>query len=276
MQAHFDFVDLLQFHVDKEGYTTGQLSKRSGIPKPTIVNWLEGRVRRPRSWKDLVRLAKALRLRQTEASKLLKCVGHPTLQELWSQAQIEKESFEIELLSEWFKSKDAIYKNNRSHFFENMVQQRMQAEDWKQLHKDCQTITFKLFLIRGAISRDNIEFALETLEMQWRMECSDLVKRFMSLEYLPNRYVKRQFLETSRCNTWLDRLKKDVDYLDLLVDQCALPEQLQHAMKEVSMTLYRLERTSNELLRFFDDQLLKILRELEYEIENARRHFMSV
>ena len=54
MRTRFDFAELLQFYVNKEGYTTGQLSKRSGIPKPTIVNWLEGRVRRPRSWQDLV------------------------------------------------------------------------------------------------------------------------------------------------------------------------------------------------------------------------------
>ena len=82
MSNRFDFAELLQFYVNKSGYTTGQLSKRSGIPKPTIVNWLEGRVRRPRSWQDLVKLAKALRLRQAEVGKLLKSARHPTPLEL--------------------------------------------------------------------------------------------------------------------------------------------------------------------------------------------------
>lgn len=276
MRTRFDFAELLQFYVNKEGYTTGQLSKRSGIPKPTIVNWLEGRVRRPRSWQDLLKLARALRLRQPDATKLLKCTGHPTLQELWTKAQISQNSAEMELLFEWFREKEARQQKNRLYFFENMVQQRMQAEDWKQLHKDCQVITFKLLLIRGAISRDHIEFALDALELQWRMECSDLIKRFMRLEHLPDRHVRQQFLETSRCNTWLDRLEKDTDDLDLLVDECTWPEQLQRSMKEISMTLYRLERTSNELLRYFDDKLLKTLRELEHEIEDARRHFMNI
>ena len=31
-------------------YTPGFLSKRSGVPKATIVNWLEGRVEKPRRW----------------------------------------------------------------------------------------------------------------------------------------------------------------------------------------------------------------------------------
>ena len=270
-----DFADLLRFYVNKTGYTTGQLSKRSGVPKPTIVNWIEGRVRRPRSWRDLARLAQALHLRQAQTTKLLKCAGHPALQELFAKAQKNENTTETELLSEWFRREDPTRQRNRLYFFDNMAQQRMRAEDWKKLHNDCQVITFKLLLIRGAISRDHIDFALDVLELQWRMECSDLIKRFMRLEHLPNRYVRKQFVKTSLCNTWLDRLKQDTDNLDLLVDQCTWPEQLQHSMKKINMTLYSLERTSNELLRFFDDKLLKTLGELEHEIEDARRYFME-
>lgn len=63
-------------------YTPGLLSKLSGVPKTTIVHWLEGRVSRPRYWQDLARVADALRLSELEASLLLHSAGHPSIQEL--------------------------------------------------------------------------------------------------------------------------------------------------------------------------------------------------
>ena len=35
-------------------YSPGLVSRLSGVPKATIVNWLEGRVARPRRWQDPV------------------------------------------------------------------------------------------------------------------------------------------------------------------------------------------------------------------------------
>lgn len=58
-------------------YTPGLLARRSGVPKMTIVNWLEGRVERPRRWQDLARVAAALRLGPADALALLQAGGYP-------------------------------------------------------------------------------------------------------------------------------------------------------------------------------------------------------
>lgn len=42
--------------------TAGLLGRMSGVPKATVVNWLEGRVARPRRWQDVVRVADALQI----------------------------------------------------------------------------------------------------------------------------------------------------------------------------------------------------------------------
>lgn len=56
-------------------FTPGWLSKTSGIPKATIVNWLEGRVARPRSEDVLRKLCDALRLTPDEKTDLYRAAG---------------------------------------------------------------------------------------------------------------------------------------------------------------------------------------------------------
>lgn len=56
-------------------FTPGWLSKTSGIPKATIVNWLEGRVARPRSEDVLTKLCEALRLTPDERTDLYRAAG---------------------------------------------------------------------------------------------------------------------------------------------------------------------------------------------------------
>ena len=63
-------------------YSPGLVSRLSGVPKATIVNWLEGRVARPRRWQDLVRVADAMRLGRDETEALLAAAGHLSLGEL--------------------------------------------------------------------------------------------------------------------------------------------------------------------------------------------------
>jgi len=52
------------------------------VPKATIVNWLTGRVARPRRWQDLVRVADAMRLGHGEVDELLAAASQPSLVEL--------------------------------------------------------------------------------------------------------------------------------------------------------------------------------------------------
>lgn len=78
--------DVLTRFVSRAGYTSGQLARLTGIPKATIVNWMEGRVKRPRGSEDLLRLAAVLHLDEMEATELLQAAGHPSIAELRDQA----------------------------------------------------------------------------------------------------------------------------------------------------------------------------------------------
>lgn len=81
MSAQPGLADLLAALMREADYpvTPGLLARRSGVPKMTIVNWLEGRVERPRRWQDLVRVAVALRLDLHDSDRLLRAAGHPPL-----------------------------------------------------------------------------------------------------------------------------------------------------------------------------------------------------
>lgn len=83
MGLTFDsFGEWFSYFVRETGYTPGQIASRSGVPKMTVVNWLNGRVKRPRSWKSLLKAARAMRLHKEEVDTLLACAGHPPLHEL--------------------------------------------------------------------------------------------------------------------------------------------------------------------------------------------------
>lgn len=76
------FADTLGFYVQRSAYSAGQLAHLSGVPKMTIVHWLEGRVSRPRRWQPLVQLLAALRLGEIEANEILAAAGYPVLRQL--------------------------------------------------------------------------------------------------------------------------------------------------------------------------------------------------
>jgi tetratricopeptide (TPR) repeat protein len=68
--------DLLQQHVKRAYHTPGQLARLTGLPKATIVNWLEGRVSKPRHRDDMLKLASALHLNAQQVSELLRAAGY--------------------------------------------------------------------------------------------------------------------------------------------------------------------------------------------------------
>ena len=97
----FQLADLLTQFIKRSGYTPGQLAKLSGVPKPTIVNWMEGRVRRPRTLNDLVRLTAVLHLTELEASQLLQSAGHPSIAELRLDLQQMPDEQLAKLIAHW-------------------------------------------------------------------------------------------------------------------------------------------------------------------------------
>ena len=103
----FQLADILGKFVKRSGYTAGQLAKLSGIPKPTIVNWVEGRVHRPRGVEDLLRLTAVLHLTTSETSDLLQAAGHPTVSELREGALQTGNDSLLSHLSRWQEEKPA-------------------------------------------------------------------------------------------------------------------------------------------------------------------------
>lgn len=95
------FYEVLTEFVKRGGHTSGQLERISGVPKQTIVSWLDGRVKKPRSWQDILRLAVAMRLNEPEANRLLRAVSRPPVAELLRDAQKEQNKEIIELLAFW-------------------------------------------------------------------------------------------------------------------------------------------------------------------------------
>lgn len=89
MQPPSTLADVLRQYMRRApySYTPGLLGKLSAVPKATIVNWLEGRVTRPRLWQDIIRVATVLRLNDNDTNMLLRAAGHPTLATLLAQSE---------------------------------------------------------------------------------------------------------------------------------------------------------------------------------------------
>jgi tetratricopeptide (TPR) repeat protein/transcriptional regulator with XRE-family HTH domain len=100
----FQLADVLGKFVARSGYTAGQLARLSSIPKPTIVNWLEGRVKRPRTREDLLRLAVVLHLDRAELSELLVSAGHPDVDVLERSARQTNDTEALALLRPWLST----------------------------------------------------------------------------------------------------------------------------------------------------------------------------
>lgn len=99
-QNTFRFADLLEQYVSRAGYNVSQLARLSDLPHKTVANWLEGRVRKPRTQEDLLKVAKVLRLSASETTSLLQAADYPSVEELWKLAGSEKN----DLLSPWADS----------------------------------------------------------------------------------------------------------------------------------------------------------------------------
>ncbi|MCG8352101.1 MAG: tetratricopeptide repeat protein [Chloroflexales bacterium] len=103
MPPDVTLADVLQYYMRHLNYpyTPGLLSKFSGVPKATIVNWLEGQVVHPRHWQDLLRIADVLRLDETAVNSLLRAAGYPEIDYLLKQAMSDSDRL---LFTPWFKT----------------------------------------------------------------------------------------------------------------------------------------------------------------------------
>jgi hypothetical protein len=93
--------EVLNPYVEQSGYTAGQLSKLTSIPKATLINWLNGRVQKPRNVCDLLRVAHALHLDKAETSRLLTAGGYPSIEKLMAMPGDHEQR---QLLAPWAQS----------------------------------------------------------------------------------------------------------------------------------------------------------------------------
>ena len=92
------FYEVLGEYIIREQRSSDWLAKTTDIPEPTIRNWREGKVKRPRSWRDIVKVAVALHLNSNETTRLLTAAGHHSISHLLATNTNNKDET---LLSHW-------------------------------------------------------------------------------------------------------------------------------------------------------------------------------
>jgi formylglycine-generating enzyme required for sulfatase activity len=102
LDAHPDpagyFAGLLRAHIQASLYSYGQLARLSGVPKRTIVNWLDGTVKQPRNWQSVLRVAAALRVSREQVDELLAAADLADLRSIASQLDDPED---LRLLKSW-------------------------------------------------------------------------------------------------------------------------------------------------------------------------------
>lgn len=103
MNDPFQFSELVEKYVKQSGYSYQQVADLAGLAnKTTISNWINGGVKRPRDWRDLLRVAKVLELGESETAELLLAAGQPSLNTLRDNTTNPKDQT---LLNHWFPPK---------------------------------------------------------------------------------------------------------------------------------------------------------------------------
>ncbi len=105
------FAHLLNQFVERDGRHQRQFSqatidrfgKAQKVPHNTISRWLRGEVKRPRNWRDILKLAQVMQLSHAEADQLIQVAGHPKLSELQQSADEEETAV---LFAPWLTPKD--------------------------------------------------------------------------------------------------------------------------------------------------------------------------
>lgn len=93
-----DFASIAGQFAQASGYNICQIARLAGLPRMTLVNWLDGVTNKPRSWQDIVKLATALKLDTAQTDELLLAAHYSALAQLHLQSQQEADQ---QLLVYW-------------------------------------------------------------------------------------------------------------------------------------------------------------------------------
>lgn len=102
--------DVLQEYLERRQHNAAQLARLAGLPKMTLVGWLNGHVRQPRHVEDVIKVAASLHLTAPEIERLLRAAGGWSLQRLTTTAQQTHNLALLESLANWQQeqAKDAV------------------------------------------------------------------------------------------------------------------------------------------------------------------------
>jgi len=143
------------------------------------------------------------------------------------------------------------------HLLSSIVELQMQAEGWKQLHKDSQDISHDLFLLLGSVLPKDLRTTLGDLEIRWYTIYNNITS-FTKIGYLPSRIVKEEFMNSG----WLSRLQLEANKIDIIISECVTEEDLLIKMEEFKTGLNRLGRIASEMLKSLDGKLQETMKEL--------------
>ena len=103
------------------------LSVQTDIPQRTLANWKEGRVRKPRHWQDILKLAAALRCSEAEADELLTSATHPTIAKLWDTVTEDEDK---SLLASWPRPKIPFRVKLKLEHFAGREKEKNSLKNW--------------------------------------------------------------------------------------------------------------------------------------------------
>ncbi len=146
-----------------------------------------------------------------------------------------------------------------------IIEHRVQAEDWKELHEQSQIISKNLFELRGMILLSD-DVALRILLQSWQIMHSSAIREFVRFEKLSDGPVRERFLQRNQETVWLINLSGDRQKMDNIINELKDATQLQARMREIMETLNKLEAAFSQILYFADQGLKKTIRELDKAI----------
>lgn len=95
------FDEVLAGLIEQSGLPLPRLAKLSSVSQKTIESWLEGRVKRPRTWHDLARVATVMHLKLPQINALLAAAKHKTIDQLLAEAQRTADQEGVTILAFW-------------------------------------------------------------------------------------------------------------------------------------------------------------------------------
>ena len=91
--------DVLEEFLSAKGVVPNWVARRTELSRFTVRHWVEGGVKKPRYWQDVIKVASALNLTESEATRLLTAAGHLSVPELLSS--LPERDPDRELLDPW-------------------------------------------------------------------------------------------------------------------------------------------------------------------------------